>query len=141
MGKNRCSRLIMTQKMFFFAKCYARRERSEQAIHDTYIHQRVPIYQSFLHFYQFNVVVTQSKPVPKYIAISCLSSLSVAILADHILHRVHLVPAVGRIDYDVFATPVRRFNHAHHLGSCALLGFRLFLSLVLLVARGLNVLL
>ena len=88
---------------------------------DTYIHQRIPIDQSFLHFNQLNIIISQCKAVPKDVPISCLPSLSVAKLANHVLDCVNFMPAVCRINNYVFASSVWWLDYTHHLCSVSLL--------------------
>ena len=83
----------------------------------TYVHERVPIDQSFLHFNQLNIVVAKCKPVVKDITIRGLPRLSVAKLADNILDRVNFMPAVSSIDYDVLSTSVGRLYNTYDLST------------------------
>lgn len=106
--------------MFFFAKCYSMKNKWDINL-VTYIHQRIPIDQCFLHFNQFNIVISQCKAVPKDISICSLPSLSVAKLANHVLDSVNFMPTVCRIYNDIFASPIWWLDNTHHLCTVSLL--------------------
>lgn len=92
----------------------------------TYIHEWVSINQRFLHFNQFNIIVSQCESVPEDVAVGGLSRLSVAKLADDILNSVDFMPAMCRVDDNVLATSIRWFHHTHDLSTRALLLFPFF---------------
>lgn len=90
----------------------------------TYVHEWVTINQSFLHFNQLNIIVTKSKSIPKDVSVSCLSRLSVAILADDVLNCVNLVSTMCCVYHYVFPASIRRFYYTHDLSSSTLLLIR-----------------
>ena len=100
------------------------------------IHQWVPIDQSSLHLDQLDITIAQGEPIVEYITVCLITSLSVAILANHILNCVDFVPAVIGVHYNVTPTPVRRLDHTHDLsrtlGGCSLLSTILFSDVILL---------
>ena len=81
------------------------------------IHQRIAINQSSFHLYKFDVTISQGQAIVKDVSISLVTSLPIAILANHILDCVDLVAAVMRVDHDISPTPIRRLNHTHYLCS------------------------
>jgi len=111
------------------------------------IHQRVAVDERPLHLNQLDVVVAQGQSVVENVAVRLLASLTVAVLADHILNSVDLVTTMVGINDNVSASAVRRLHHRHHLG-CSLrisslpVYFRFFffnLLLLLLILRRLAV--
>lgn len=94
------------------------------------IHERISIDQRPLHLNQLNIAVPKCESIVKYISISLVASLSIAILANDILHGVYFIPAVVCVNYDVPSSAVRWFHHTHHL--CSALCCRGLLTPVML---------
>ena len=94
------------------------------------IHQWVTIDKGSLHLDQFNVTVTQGESIVENITVCLVSRLSIAILANDVLYRIDLVPAVISIHYDVAPAPIRGLHYTHNLsrslGGCNLLPTFLF---------------
>ena len=79
------------------------------------IHQWVPIDQCSLHLYQLDITVPKSKSVVKYVAISLVSRLTIAILANDVLDCVNFLSTMIGVYNDVASATVGRLNNAHDL--------------------------
>ena len=109
------------------------------------VHQWIPIDQCAFHFNQLYVAISQCESVIENVTIRLIARLSIAILANHVLDCVHLVPAVVSVHNDVAPASVRRLDNAHDLGRtlrrCGLLSALLLSTLIFLVFRSLAVIL
>ena len=90
---------MMTQKIFFFAKCCSKVVSQQR----TYVHERIAVDHCLPHLNDVDVVVAQRQSVPNHVALLCGARLAVAVLVHYILNGVHFCPAVIGIHYDVSA--------------------------------------
>ena len=65
------------------------------------VHQRVPVEDALPHLDDVQVVVSQRHPVPEHAAVTRLVCFPVAILTNHVLHRVQLATTVVCVDDDL----------------------------------------
>ena len=79
------------------------------------IHQGVSIYQCSFHLNQLNIAVSKSESIVKNVAISLVSCLSIAILANDVLDCVNFISTVVGIYNNVASASVGRLNNTHDL--------------------------
>ena len=88
---------------------------TEDVLLSEVIHQRVAVDERTLHFDQLDIAVSEGNSVVQNVSIRLVARLSVAILANDILHSVDFAPAVVRVHNDVASAAVRRLHDAHDL--------------------------
>ena len=93
----------------------AANDDAENVLLGEMIHQGIPVEDTFTHFYDVKVMVSECHTIPENSAIARLGRFSVSIFANDILHGVKLTTAMIRIHDYLRSAKLRLLAPVHQM--------------------------
>ena len=88
---------------------------TEYVLFSEMVHKGIPIENTFTHFDNVEIMVSQGHSVPKEATVARLSGFPVAILSYNVLYSVELSPTMVSIDYDMGPSHLALFLPIHYM--------------------------
>ena len=93
----------------------SRNNNAENVLFGKVVHQRVAVKNAFAHLDNIQVVVSQSHSVPEDAPITWLGGFPISILADDVLNRIQLAPAVIGVNNNLGSPEFRLLFPVHDM--------------------------